>query len=642
MVSVATPPPSPRWASTDLTFRDVVSGLDSIATQSIPYTRLLGRGKAAYTKRYRRWKDLADQTINELLSLPGAAERTLEQLIDLARAEAEAHQRAGTRPQSTSAAIEELLSRLDPRDRALLAGRHWSDEPVPMEQIDQELGVYKGWASRHYPKSKARFAELLSEPRYRRVRDLATALRNEFGPYVPAHHVTRRVTTVGLSIASQAALVLLYAAGPYIRCGDWFENRTLGGQKATEAALDHLFDGKLAKTREELLGALVAAGVLPAIAPDLLDLLPLRQFGNVCVQIGPGPALAALQDVIDRRSAPTVDELHAALIGGGVPSSAVNAVAASLLNQLPVRRFGDVYVRWGTSSTEQVSAVLHAYGRPMTPAEVVGYLGDTTMTETTVRNAFIGKPVFLRTERAAWGMRAWGMREYRGLADELGYRIDTAGGVMPVEELLAAMKRDFPEASDVSVDMYMHTLAFVIDDDLIRRRVDGDPWPAIRHWNTVPGVFRGTGGDLRVIRSITPDVMRGTSQTIKRPVAAALGVTPGERRMFGTETGELTVYWLLGTPGAPHLSSLQGVARSVDAAAGDEVVLTFKRTRATAQRIPRRLSQQQRFQLVTGRPTLSLATLAASLDCPPEKVVALLAKRGDDKLAAAARKIAKQ
>lgn len=622
-----------------MSFREMVPGLDSIATQSIPYTRVVGRGKAAYVNTYRAWKDLAGETVENLLNLPGSAERTLERVIDLACEEVDAYQRAGARPSSLAAAVGELVDRLDARHRALLAGRHWSDEVVSNERIAQKLGVYAGWATRYYPTARSQFADLLSEPRYRQVSDMAISLRQEFGPYVPASLVTRRLTAAGLSIASLAAGVLLYAAGPYTRCGDWFENTALGGRETTVAALDQVFDGKLAKTLDELQEALAGAGVLPAIAPALLELLPLRLFDNVYVQVGPGPALDVLEDVLDEQTAPTVDELHAALVAGGIPSSVVRAVAAELLKLLPVRRFGDVYVRWGTTSTEQVAAVLRAYGRPMAPAEVVECIGDTAMTERTVRNAFTGKPIFVRTERAAWGLHSWGMREYRGLADELGHRIDTEGGVMSIDDLMAAMKRDFPEASEVSLDMYMQTLAFVIDDGLIRRRVDGDPWPTIRHWNTVAGVFRGTTGDLRVIRSVTSDVMRGTSQTIKRPVAGALGVTPGERKTFGTEAGELTVYWLLGTPGAPHLSSLLGVARSVGASAGDELVLTFKRTRATAERIPRGLSQQQRFRLVTGRPALNMATLAASLDSPPEKVVALLTKRGDDKLAAAARKL---
>jgi len=622
-----------------MTFRDVVCGLDCIVTQSIPYTRVIGRGRSAYTSTYQRWEDLADETVERLLSLPGGGVRTLEQIVDIARQDVAAYQLAGARPPTLAGAVGELVGRLDRRDRALLSGRDWSDEPVTYETIEQQLGVYKGWATRYYPKAQARFAELLTEPRYRQICELATSLSQEFGPFVPERLVARRFRGVGLPMSSEAARVLLYAAGPYNRCGDWFENPTIGGQKAVQGALERVFDGKLAKTLSELRETLIGAGVLPAIAPAALELVPLRKFGDVYVQWGPGPAQAVVEDLFNNQPAPTVDQLHAALVAGGIPPKIVPAVAAGLLEQLPVRRFGDVYVRWSPWPVEQITAVLQAYGKPLTPAEILEYLGDTTSTEVTVRNALANKPFFQRTARGTWGMRSWGMREYRGLADELGQRIDAAGGIMPLNQLVAMMKRDFPEASEVSLEMYTQTLAFVIDDGMIRRRVESDPWPAVRHWNTVAGVFRGASGDLRVIRAVTSELLRGTSQTIKKPVATALGVTPGDRKTFRTEAGNLTIYWLLSTPGAPHISSLQAIARSVHAVPGDELALTLKRTRATAERIPRRLSPQKKFQLVTGQPTLTLATLAASLDCPPEKVVALLTKRGDEKLAAAARKL---
>ncbi|TXH18862.1 MAG: hypothetical protein E6R06_25795 [Mycobacterium sp.] len=639
--NVVATPPLPRWASTHMTFRDAVRGLDCIATQSIPYTRVSGRGKSAYTSTYRRWEDLAGETVGRLLRLPGGGERTLQQIVDIAREEVAAHQRARARPRTLAAAAAEMIGRLDPRHRALLAARHWSDEPRTSEQIEQQLAVYRGWATRYYPKAQARFAELMSEPRYRQICEVATELRQDFGPYVPDSLVARRFKDMGLPTSNEAARVLLYAAGPYNRRGDWFENPTIGGYKALQEVLQRIFDDKLAKTLDELKDTLIGAGVLPAIAPYALDLVPLRKFGDIYVQWGPGPAPAqtVVEDLFKKQPAVTVGELHAALAAAGIPQKVLPAVAAGLLQQLHVRRFGDVYVRWSPWPAEQITAVLHAYSKPLTPTEILEHLGDTTLTEATVRNALANKPIFQRTAPGTWGMRSWRMREYRGLADELGQRIDASGGVMPIAELMAMMKHDFPEASEVSLEMYTQTLAFVIHDGMIRRRIESDPWPAVRHWNTVAGVFRGPSGDLRVIRPVTSELLRGTSQTIKKSVATALGVTPGGRKTFRTEAGDLTIYWLLSTPGAPHISSLQAIARSVDAVAGDELALTFKRTRATAERIPRRLSTEKTFQLVTGRPTLSLATLAASLDCPPEKVVALLSKRGDEKLAAAARKL---
>ena len=167
---------------------------------------------------------------------------------------------------------------------------------------------------------------------------------------------------------------------------------------------------------------------------------------------------------------------------------------------------------------------------------------------------------------------------------------------------------------------------------MIRRRTAADGWAPTAPLNTVSGVF-GVGPDeLRIARPVTPELLRGSSQSIHPALAAALGVHPGRRRTLAAAPTAITVVWNLSTVRGPALSSLRPLALSVDAEAGDTLVLVITLPEASvhADRIPADTTVAQRLPILLGHhPADPAAALAAALHCPPAELPALLERRGE-------------
>lgn len=578
MTADAIPTPPPWWEDKNVTLRAIVSDIDDVAEQLIPYARIGGRAPNTYGTKYRVWGDVADEKLSYLLAHRGASVRTLQRLIDGARdAVATGRMAAIRRTLPLDAAVLELLARLDVHDRAVLAGRVWAAKPVPHDRLEREMGVYSGWIGRYQARAKRRFFEVLGEPLHEPVAEAVEGLRTHFGPYVPTSMVHARLRASGVDPQTEVARVLLFAAGPYTPRGDWMENRSLGGRRAVHAAVEALF----AKN--------------------------------------PAPMLRHVAEAVAVHHMP----VH---------------VVPALLDSLPVRRFGTAYVRWGGYHVDKIESFLHASGQPLTPEEVAAGIGEEAITAERVRATFINtnhNKRFSRASRLTWGLSVWGDATYRGIAEGIRERIAAAGGIADVEEVTADMLRTFPDISPVSVHAYMQSWAFVIKDGMIRCRVDGDPLPKTRHWRGARGVFGLGDGRLNLLKPVTPNLLRGSSSTAGR-LAGALDVKPGGRETYHGPHGELVlVSWHLDVPGAPHIGSLRLMARGVGAAVGDSIILTFspEGRSVVAARIPARTPVLETLERVTGHRNVTREVVAASLECSAEEVVDVLTKRGDDGLA---------
>lgn len=585
----STTPPPPRWwlDDTSVTFRAVVPDVDTVGPQLIPYARIGGRSPKAYAAHYRSWSDVAGQKITDLLTHRGAGVRTVEQLIDAGRDAVAANRMAQMRRElPLGAAVQELLSRLDPHDRTVLECRLWAAEPVPRDQLERELGVGSRVSERQQTRARRRFQELLTEPLHRLVAARAYALGSELGPYVPASMVSEQLKAMGVDPASETARVLLFIAGPYTPRGDWFENRSLGGRRAVVADVDAVFAEN------------------------------------------PAPRLRALAAAVAQHHMPA-------------------AVVPALMDSLPVRRFGAAYVRWGSTPAMQIAAFLRSVGHPLTPEEVVDGIGDGYLTPVRARETLINlqnKRLFARASKSTWGLREWGAPEYRGIAEAIRERIAAAGGSAPAADTAAELVATFPDISARSVQSYMQSWAFVTEDGMIRVRTDHDPLPKVRHWRRTRGVFAAGDGKFNVLRPVTSELLRGTSATAGR-LAGALGVAPGGRETFtGPDGNEVTVSWLLDAPGAPHIGSLRGMALSAGAAEGDSIVLTFtpaERT-VTVTRLPARTPVLETLKRVTNKRTVTKQTVAASLECAVDDAADVLVQRGDDALGRAVAALRRQ
>lgn len=579
---------APRWASVHVTFRSVVPGVEEIGAHPIPYMRAGGRTKSTFgrTREYERWSDMADKTIATLLEHPGAAASTLTRLIDVARADVAAHRLArGRTPLPPAAAVGAVLARLDMRDLAVLSGRVWAAKAVARQELAEQLGVYEGWIERHQARIKARFAELLADPAHRDAAQYISDVRRTLGPWTPQAHVAAQLAAMGLPAGSEPARVLLHAAGPYVTRGTWVENSAMGGRRAVADAADRIFE------------------------------------------VDPAPTVACVEQQLT--------EL-------GVPAK----LLPPILEELSLKRFDDVVVRWGPYAATRIEAVLHAAGEPLTLAEIVERINDAADTasdagsaETTVRDQLTSNTRFARATRTKWALAQWALPVYRSVADDMSRRIDAAGGQMLVADLIETLTRD-GEITESSARSYIYARAFVIEDGVIRHR-DDDNYQPRSHWNTIRGAFRGPDGTFTVTRLITAEVLRGTSHPIGRPIATALGVTPGGRTTFDTKHGPVLISWLVGTPGSPRIGSLRPMALALNATEGDTLALTFRPDQGTlaGARLAAGTSGLTALEQLLGLEQPTVADVAAGLDCSPGAVPAVLAKRGDTPMANAARRL---
>ena len=117
-------------------------------------------------------------------------------------------------------------------------------------------------------------------------------------------------------------------------------------------------------------------------------------------------------------------------------------------------------------------------------------------------------------------------------------------------------------------------------------------------------------------------------------VAHAAGVEPGQRKTFTNPLGDINVLWQLSSVRGAILSSIRAHALAADAQAGDTLVLAFTNNQVSITRIPAHTVGLPRLKALLGRRVRNpAAALAASLECKPNEVGAVLRRRGDDDLA---------
>lgn len=554
----------------------LVDGLGEIAALPIPYARLPRRWRA-FSEEFRLWSDIAEVTPQSLLYRPKIGESALRALSAVAREAVAAYRRSlSAEPVTASAAAADLISRLTDYDRCLLAGRVWPPALLPQNAVGAQLQVNTMSLYRNLPRAETRFAELLADPAHQAVSEYAAALGARLGSYMPAGHADDELARLDVELGSDAAALLLYVAGPYRLRGDWLDNLTADGRHTAAAATAAVF------TR--------------------------------C----PAPAPALLRD---------------ALTEAGLTEQA----AQQYLNtHLHLRHFGDICVRWsGDTTANMAEAVLHALGSPATAEDIHALVGRDRTALATVNSTLSADYRFTRVSRRTWGLRSWRYPEYTGIWQAIGSWIDAHGGYAEYDTIVAAMASQYSDVAETSIKRYLESLEFFIDAGIVRRRTKHDGFPAVAPLNTARGAFSNGGNEIRLARRCSPDVLRGSGLALPPAAAGALGLEPGQRRSFTGPHGGATLTWKLSSPSGADLSSLRAHAMAVGAVAGDTLVLIFGPSDTfKVIRIDPQLSRTAQLAQLLGRsaPTPDIG-LAASLDCEPHEVAAVLRRRGDDDLA---------
>ncbi|KGI66088.1 hypothetical protein MJO55_28870 (plasmid) [Mycolicibacterium rufum] len=552
---------------------DVVSGLNVIAGEAIHFARL-PRKWGRHATRVQRWADIADESLGSLLALPGIGESAVRALITTAR---ESVRAARTSPNaeeiSAADAVEALLSRLDDFDRTVLAGRQWTWHPTPTRLLAPTLGCSEASISRNTPRARQRFAELVDDPAHRAVTQHASHLRQRLGIYTTLADAQDALTSMGVPPASTAAHVLLDIAGPYALEQGWVQNSAEGGKSRAAAAIDSLFTDHPAVPPQRLIDALGELGMPTKIAEDYLRTHErLRQIGGVCV-------------------------------------------------------------RWrGDTVATMIEDLLHALGEPATPQTLFALLEPGAAKLATVKEVLSDGDRFVRASRTTWALRAWNRTVYRGIARAIKDCIDTHGGRVAVDTLTTELVAAYPDISPESIDAYLSTWAFVVRNEIVRRRGRGDSWPKVPDLRTVRGVFCTADDEIRVVIPVDHELLRGSGVRVHRAVAAAASVRPRQQRTFTGPLGRVTLRWDVYSSAGPDIGSLRAYAQASDATSGDSLILTLHPSSRTFTTTRLRYSDPAPVQLRTllgpaaDRPA---EAMARALDCEPGEAVKILRRRGD-------------
>lgn len=569
------------WATikdqTETPIAKLIAGFAEIGQHQIPYGWLPVRAHSAYTAEFTVWSDLGTETILTLLDRPYAGEATVCTVLLTAR-KSVARNRFAQRPSKSSlpAVLSRFIERFDDYDRIVLSARAWALRPRSIEETSTQLGVAKVNIHRNEPRSYLRFQDLLNEPWHKPIAQTATQVRGSLGALTHEATAAEALAEFGLDLGSDAGQIVLHLAGPYRCTGPWLE--IAGTLKAAEDALSRALNLDCAPTLTQL----------------------TNQFATV-----------------------------------GITAS---ATVAFIEQQPGLRRVNHQWVRWGTGVGDRAEAALHLAGKPRDLAQIAAGAGvsDAGQQRVYLRSVLNADPRFTRTTRRAWGLTRWGLREYAGIYGEIGRRIDAAGGAISTAEVVADMIAAAPDVTEASIRKFMSTPGYIIEKGIIRRRTASDPWPKPPPPASVRGTFHN-GRQLRVALRVDSDLLRGSGIALPPAVGFALGIAPGNRKMFACTTEQVLVQWRLSSNHGPTFGSLRQIAASVGAANGDTLVMGFDKAHSTVQVTCISASAPPALRLagLLGRRVRDpLAGMARALRCTPDEVSARLNARGDSEVAA--------
>lgn len=467
-------------------------------------------------------------TLGELLSLIDRCQLPLEIAAvwdGLCELRLEALSGDGQADESMDLLLDELLGRLHERDCHVFFRRIPLNAIPTLNDLGEEFGLTRERVRQLELRAETEIRQAITEERFAPVQWRAHTLRGLLGSAVPRdsdlfHEAIARVTRdIREDIREIARDLFLWLAGPYER----------------DAAT-----GWIANT--EVPGAETANGFLDA-------------EGHV--------DLAGLKSFLSRRRI-------------------VPAIHQDWLEHIARVRVieGHTYL-WSGSVTDKAAILLRLWGRPATAEELVAAIGDGHNVRAT-RSRLFEDSRFSRVDMDRVALRAWGLEEYSGIAEEIGQEIDRRGGNADVEDLVATLVRQF-SLREQSVRAFLSVPMFVVDGRTIRRRAETDSFEPPPPITDVPACYVLSPDSLTWRIEVNSDLLRGSGRPMPSSLAAWLGVSPGGKRVFSGEVAHLTVSWPPTSVTGPSMGSIRPFLESARCSLGDLVLLRFHREEETLQ-----------------------------------------------------------
>jgi RNA polymerase sigma factor (sigma-70 family) len=481
--------------------------------------------------------------------------------------------------------IEDILETLDDRAILVLEKRLVSEEPLTLAELGEQLGVSRERVRQIESKLERRLEKLLTFPRFRPIRWRAKTLASDLGHLSPT---SAQETAEAMERALRGSRpenrplllsLLLSLAGSYREVEGWWVHKD-----APE--ID-------AKVLEDLV--------------DDMGILPIDRAREWLVEQGLNPVF------------------HEVWLG----------------QFAHFRRFDDLLLLWSGSIVDKCVSLLSLRGSPASAEDLVSEVGEGHSV-VGARNRFFEDARLMRVSRTLWALRSWGQEEYNNLSEEIGRRIDLAGGRALLSDVVEELVRVFG-ARETSVRIFATAPMFVLEDGWVRRREGDEPLLVSANVSQCQGAFITSESTMSFSIPIDQDLMRGSGRTIPQEVANFLGVSPDHPRSFAADAGLLRVTWPLKSAFGPSLGATRALAMQAGANVGDSLRLDFNAdlSTVTALRINKSdlysLSPLDAITVLTGIPELNegnlLDRLAGAMMVEREAVRRVLFERGDEAIA---------
>jgi hypothetical protein len=284
--------------------------------------------------------------------------------------------------------------------------------------------------------------------------------------------------------------------------------------------------------------------------------------------------------------------------------------------------------------TERAAAVLVAETQPLSGAELAGRLGINRSIRS-IKNALSVDPRFMRVNRDAWGLAAWGLTEYKSIRDLIELEVEERGGTVSLPELIDALTTRYSVSAN-SVVVYASSYPYRIVDGQVRRSTSLDVDLGGRSvWQT-PRIYRGEG--CWIFRTtVTADHLRGSGCPLPSALARAIGVERGASRLLSTADGDQVVSWKSAQP------TLGSIRRLIAQFSQDEDIFLIFTDDASFRVEPRRTAENILDEVLAAAglgpdglgSTLGVLAIAIGLraDSGVSEIVAALRGRRDDDIA---------
>ncbi len=296
-------------------------------------------------------------------------------------------------------------------------------------------------------------------------------------------------------------------------------------------------------------------------------------------------------------------------------------------------------IEWPRTLIGRVRSLMRLRQAPLSADELLADLGP----DVSIRSlrAVLSRGDFVRIERSKWGLRAWGLPEYAGIASAISEELFQNGPSLRIDELATRLSAAWGMAEN-SVIALCNAPRFVVEHGLVRHRRDDDPFPVSSDLSQACGVFKPSENEVSVLIHIDHDLLRGSGRSVAEEVAGLLALRPGDSRAYEADAGTVRLTWPDTSIRGPAIGSLRIHAEELGARVGDRLRITFHREARSAD--VHLLAKKQVDALVgdlllrevtglKGRGQELLSRVAAAVESDTAGLVRFLRRRGDAELA---------